>query len=48
VAGFDRRAASERLKKLGVEAAPANDENLLRFTDPNGLLMELAAPKINP
>jgi catechol 2,3-dioxygenase-like lactoylglutathione lyase family enzyme len=44
VAGFDRRAASEKLKRLGVEVTPSDDENLLRFADPNGLLMELAAP----
>ena len=41
VAGFDRRAVTDKLKKLGVEMAPSNDENLLRFKDPNGLLMEL-------
>lgn len=43
VAGFDRRAVTEKLKKLGAAIAPSNDENLLRFTDPNGLLMELKA-----
>ena len=41
VAGFDKRAATEKLKKLGVEIAPSNDEDLLRFKDLNGLLMEL-------
>ena len=41
VAGFDRRAVTDKLKKLGAEIAPSNDENLLRFKDPNGLLMEL-------
>ena len=41
VAGFDKRAITEKLKKLGVEMAPSNDEDLLRFKDPNGLLMEL-------
>ena len=41
VAGFDKRAVTDRLKKLGVEIAPSNDEDLLRFRDLNGLLMEL-------
>jgi catechol 2,3-dioxygenase-like lactoylglutathione lyase family enzyme len=41
VAGFDKRAVTDRLKKLGVEIAPSNDEDLLRFKDLNGLLMEL-------
>jgi catechol 2,3-dioxygenase-like lactoylglutathione lyase family enzyme len=43
VAGFDRRAVSEKLKKLGAEISPSNDEKLLRFTDPNGLMIELKA-----
>jgi catechol 2,3-dioxygenase-like lactoylglutathione lyase family enzyme len=41
VAGFDKRAVTEKLKKLGVEVAPSNDEDLLRFKDLNGLTMEL-------
>ncbi|MCU1339006.1 MAG: hypothetical protein JWO19_4587 [Bryobacterales bacterium] len=41
VAGFDRRAVTDRLKKLGAEIAPSNDEDLLRFKDLNGLVMEL-------
>ena len=41
IAGFDRRGVSEKLQKLGAQLAPSNDENLLRFTDPNGLVMEL-------
>jgi catechol 2,3-dioxygenase-like lactoylglutathione lyase family enzyme len=41
VAGFDKRAVTEKLKKLGVEIAPSNDEDLLRFKDLNGLLTEL-------
>jgi len=41
VAGFDKRNVTEKLKKLGVEIAPSNDEDLLRFKDLNGLLMEL-------
>jgi catechol 2,3-dioxygenase-like lactoylglutathione lyase family enzyme len=41
VAGFDKRIVTERLKTLGAEIAPSNDESLLRFKDLNGLLMEL-------
>jgi len=41
VAGFEKRAVTEKLKKLNVEIAPSNDEDLLRFKDPNGLVMEL-------
>jgi catechol 2,3-dioxygenase-like lactoylglutathione lyase family enzyme len=41
VAGFDRKAVTDRLQKLGAEIAPSNDENLLRFKDLNGLAMEL-------
>jgi len=41
VAGFDRKAVTEKLRKLGAEVAPSNDEDLLRFKDPNGLVMEL-------
>jgi catechol 2,3-dioxygenase-like lactoylglutathione lyase family enzyme len=43
VAGFDRRAVTAKLKSLEVEIAPSGDEALLRFRDPNGLLMELKA-----
>jgi catechol 2,3-dioxygenase-like lactoylglutathione lyase family enzyme len=41
VAAFDRRAISDKLKQLGVEATASNDEQLLRFTDLNGLIVEL-------
>jgi catechol-2,3-dioxygenase len=41
VAGLDKRAVTDKLKKFGAEIAPSNDEDLLRFKDPNGLLMEL-------
>ena len=41
VAGFDRKAITDRLKMRGAEMVPSNDENLLRFKDPNGLVMEL-------
>jgi catechol 2,3-dioxygenase-like lactoylglutathione lyase family enzyme len=43
VAGFERRSVSEKLKALGVELEASNDEGLLRFRDPNGLVMELKA-----
>ena len=43
VSGFDKRALTEKLKKLNVEIAPSNDEDLLRFKDPNGIVMELKA-----
>jgi catechol 2,3-dioxygenase-like lactoylglutathione lyase family enzyme len=35
------RIIPDKLKAVGVEILPANDEKLLRFRDPNGLLMEL-------
>jgi catechol 2,3-dioxygenase-like lactoylglutathione lyase family enzyme len=41
VAGFDRKLVAEKLQKLGAESVPSNDENLLRFKDLNGLVMEL-------
>ncbi|HEY7338708.1 MAG TPA: VOC family protein [Bryobacteraceae bacterium] len=43
IASFDRRAVADRLKMLGAQIAPSNDEHLLRFKDPNGLVMELEA-----
>ena len=43
VAGFDRRVVTDRLKKLGVEVVASNDENLLRFRDNDGILVELKA-----
>jgi catechol 2,3-dioxygenase-like lactoylglutathione lyase family enzyme len=44
IAGFDRRVTRERLKKVGVEVVPADDEHLLRFKDPNGFTIDLKAP----
>jgi catechol 2,3-dioxygenase-like lactoylglutathione lyase family enzyme len=41
VVAFDRRAIVDKLKRLGVDATTTNDEQLLRFTDPNGLVVEL-------
>ena len=41
VKGLDRNSTPEQLKKLGVEIAPPSDEGLLRFRDPNGIVVEL-------
>jgi catechol 2,3-dioxygenase-like lactoylglutathione lyase family enzyme len=41
IAGFERRAATAALKRMNVPMVPSDDENLLRFRDPNGLIMEL-------
>lgn len=41
VAGLDKAKTTDRLTKLGAKIAPSNDENLLRFQDLNGLLVEL-------
>jgi catechol 2,3-dioxygenase-like lactoylglutathione lyase family enzyme len=43
VAGFDRRAITEKLRNLMVEVIPPSDEGLLRFRDPHGIVMELTA-----
>lgn len=43
VAGFNRKLVTEKLKKLGAEIASSNDEDLLRFHDPNGFTVELKA-----
>jgi catechol 2,3-dioxygenase-like lactoylglutathione lyase family enzyme len=43
VSGFNREAAVEKLKRLGADISPSNDEGLLRFRDPNGILVELKA-----
>jgi len=43
IAGFDRRVTREKLKKVGVEAVPADDEHALRFKDLNGFTIELKA-----
>ena len=43
VAGFDRRQATGKLRELGAELAPSNDEQQLRFRDPNGIVVELKA-----
>lgn len=41
VTGLDRKSTPEQLKKVGVEIAASNDEGLLRFRDPNGIVVEL-------
>jgi catechol 2,3-dioxygenase-like lactoylglutathione lyase family enzyme len=43
IAGFDRRMTREKLKKVGVDVVPADDEHALRFKDPNGFTIELKA-----
>ena len=43
VAGFDRKAVTEKIKQLGAEVAPSNDEGWLRFKDPHGFVVELKA-----
>ncbi len=41
VARFDRRTILDKLKALHAEIVSSNDEGLLRFRDPHGMLMEL-------
>jgi catechol 2,3-dioxygenase-like lactoylglutathione lyase family enzyme len=41
VAAPDRRAIIDRLKPLGISASSSNDEQLVRFTDANGIVAEL-------
>jgi len=43
VAGFDRKTAPDKLKRIGVEVLPADDLGLVRFRDLNGLVMALKA-----
>jgi len=41
VAGFDKKAVTEKLKKAGVEVVRADEDDVVRFKDLNGLFMEL-------
>lgn len=41
VAGFDRRTAVEKLKRIGVEALPAPEKNAVRFRDSYGFVIDL-------
>lgn len=41
VMGLDPKSTPEKLQKVGVEMAPSNDEGLLRFRDPDGIVVEL-------
>jgi hypothetical protein len=43
VARFDRHAITDKLKELRAEIVPSNDEGLLRFRDPHGIMMQLKA-----
>jgi len=38
---LDDNLATQRLQEIGAEIEPSNDEGLLRFRDPNGILVEL-------
>jgi catechol 2,3-dioxygenase-like lactoylglutathione lyase family enzyme len=40
VAGFDKKSATEKLKRAGIDSS-IGDEGLVRFHDPNGFVMEL-------
>jgi catechol 2,3-dioxygenase-like lactoylglutathione lyase family enzyme len=40
VAGFDKKSAMEKLKRADIESS-LGDEGLVRFRDPNGIVMEL-------
>src|SRR5580658_8984337 len=40
VAGYDKKAATEKLKRADIESS-LGDEGLVRFRDPNGIVMEL-------
>jgi catechol 2,3-dioxygenase-like lactoylglutathione lyase family enzyme len=43
VAGFERKAVTDKLKKLSVDVIAANEKDAVRFKDLNGLVMELKA-----
>lgn len=43
VAGFNRNVINEKLKKLGAEILPSNDEKLLRIRDSDGIVFEMRA-----
>jgi catechol 2,3-dioxygenase-like lactoylglutathione lyase family enzyme len=43
VLAINRKTIAEKLKRIGVDATAANDEQALRFTDPNGIVVELTA-----
>ena len=41
VAAFDRRKAIAKLERAEVKVMPSDEDQVVRFRDPNGLLMEL-------
>ncbi|HTR38955.1 MAG TPA: VOC family protein [Bryobacteraceae bacterium] len=43
IAGFNRHSIPEKLKKLGIEILPKEEEHLVSFRDLNGFLIDLAA-----
>lgn len=40
-AGFDRRDATARLRRIGAVMMPSDEDEMLRFRDPNGLIVEI-------
>jgi predicted enzyme related to lactoylglutathione lyase len=43
VAGFDRAAAADKLKRAGIEVVASDEPQAIRFRDLNGFVMELKA-----
>jgi hypothetical protein len=41
IAGFDRKQAVEKLKRIGVEPIPISEKNAVRFRDSYGFVMDL-------
>ena len=41
VAAFDRRKAMAKLERADVKVVPSDEDQMVRFRDPNGLLMEI-------
>lgn len=41
VVAFERRTVTDKLRALGADIVPSTDEQLLRFKDPNGIVVEL-------
>ena len=41
IAGFDRRIAMTKLERAEVKGVPSDEDQMIRFRDPNGLVMEL-------
>jgi hypothetical protein len=41
VAGFDREAVTRKLGAIGVSVLPSTSDNLVRFRDADGIVVEL-------